>query len=94
MLLLMVDMAGTDGRAPWDDYAQLLTELELHSPSWLKTAPGHRQQDGPPGKRGEPAQVPPPPPRDILKLSAEKGEGIDKLLALLKKTFLDKQPNA
>jgi GTP-binding protein len=29
-------MAGTDGRNPWDDYKQLLTELELYDPEMVK----------------------------------------------------------
>jgi len=29
-------MAGTDGREPWDDYKQLLKELELYDPALLK----------------------------------------------------------
>lgn len=29
MLVILLDMAGTDGREPWDDYKQLLSELEL-----------------------------------------------------------------
>jgi GTP-binding protein len=29
-------MAGTDGRAPWDDYKQLLKELELYDPALLE----------------------------------------------------------
>jgi GTP-binding protein len=33
MLVLLLDMAGTDGRAPWDDYKSLLTELELYDPA-------------------------------------------------------------
>jgi GTP-binding protein len=36
VLVLLLDMAGTDGRAPWDDYRQLLTELELHDPALVK----------------------------------------------------------
>jgi GTP-binding protein len=36
VLVLLVDMAGTDGRAPWDDYKQLLTELELYDPGMLE----------------------------------------------------------
>jgi GTPase len=32
VLVLLVDMAGADGRAPWDDYKQLLGELELYDP--------------------------------------------------------------
>ena len=30
ILVLLLDMAGTDGRNPWDDYKQLLSELELY----------------------------------------------------------------
>jgi len=36
ILVLLLDMAGTDGRAPWDDYKQLLHELELHDPALVK----------------------------------------------------------
>jgi GTP-binding protein len=35
VLVLLLDMAGTDGRAPWDDYKQLLKELELYDPALL-----------------------------------------------------------
>jgi GTPase len=35
ILVLLLDMAGTDGRAPWDDYRQLLKELELYDPALL-----------------------------------------------------------
>lgn len=35
ILVLLLDMAGTDGRAPWDDYLGLLKELELYDPSLL-----------------------------------------------------------
>lgn len=35
VLVLLLDMAGTDGREPWQDYEQLLTELELHDPALL-----------------------------------------------------------
>jgi GTPase len=36
ILVLLLDMAGTDGRKPWDDYQQLLKELELYDPAMLK----------------------------------------------------------
>jgi GTP-binding protein len=36
VLVLLVDMAGTDGRAPWDDYKHLLSELELYDPSLIQ----------------------------------------------------------
>jgi GTP-binding protein len=36
ILVLLLDMAGTDGRNPWDDYKQLLRELELHNPELIQ----------------------------------------------------------
>lgn len=36
ILVLLLDMAGTDNRAPWDDYQQLLNELELYDPALLE----------------------------------------------------------
>ncbi|HZI34015.1 MAG TPA: GTPase ObgE [Candidatus Binatia bacterium] len=36
ILVLLLDMAGTDGRNPWDDYKQLLKELELYDPELVK----------------------------------------------------------
>jgi GTP-binding protein len=35
ILVLLVDMAGTDGREPWDDYKNLLRELELYDSSLM-----------------------------------------------------------
>ena len=35
ILVLLIDMAGTDNRAPWDDYRQLLSELEWYDPALL-----------------------------------------------------------
>ena len=36
ILVLLLDMAGTDNRAPWDDYRNLLKELELYDPGLVK----------------------------------------------------------
>src|SRR4051812_8977972 len=36
ILVLLIDMAGIDGRNPWDDYKQLLSELELYDPTLMK----------------------------------------------------------
>jgi len=36
VLVLLLDMAGTDGRTPWEDYKHLLNELELYDPGLLK----------------------------------------------------------
>ncbi len=35
-LVILLDMAGTDGREPWDDYEQLLSELRLYDPDLLE----------------------------------------------------------
>ena len=36
VLVLLLDMAGTDNRRPWDDYKQLLKELELYDPALVE----------------------------------------------------------
>jgi GTP-binding protein len=36
ILVLLLDMAGTDARNPWDDYKQLLNELELYDPELVE----------------------------------------------------------
>jgi GTP-binding protein len=36
ILVILLDMAGADGREPWDDYKKLLTELELYDPGLIK----------------------------------------------------------
>ena len=35
ILVLLLDMAGADNRAPWEDYQQLLQELKLYDPTLL-----------------------------------------------------------
>jgi GTPase len=35
ILVLLLDMAGTDGREPWEDYKHLLEELELYDPTLI-----------------------------------------------------------
>ncbi len=37
ILVLLLDMAGEDGRNPWDDYKHLLSELELYDPALSNT---------------------------------------------------------
>jgi GTP-binding protein len=36
VLVLLLDMAGMDNRAPWDDFKNLLRELEFYDPTLLK----------------------------------------------------------
>src|SRR3990172_7125285 len=39
VLVLLLDMAGADNRAPWDDHANLLKELELYDPALPEEPP-------------------------------------------------------
>jgi len=36
VLVILLDMAGTDGRQPWDDYQNLINEIGLYDPAMLK----------------------------------------------------------
>jgi len=36
IIVILLDMAGTDNREPWDDYTSLLQELELYDPALLE----------------------------------------------------------
>ena len=36
VLVLLIDMASEDGRAPWDDYTNLLRELEMYDPHLIE----------------------------------------------------------
>jgi len=36
VLVILLDLAGTDGRPPWEDYKSVLEELELYDPALLK----------------------------------------------------------
>jgi GTP-binding protein len=36
IIVLLLDMAGADGRNPWDDYKQILSELELYDPALVE----------------------------------------------------------
>lgn len=36
ILVILLDMAGTDNREPWDDYKNLLNELELYDPALVE----------------------------------------------------------
>jgi GTP-binding protein len=87
ILVLLLDMAGTDGRLPWDDYKQLLRELELYDPNLLQ-----RPQLVVANKMDEPAaeanlkkfkrRVPKTP---VLAIAAGFGEGIEPFKKLIRK---------
>ena len=79
ILVLLLDMAGTDGREPWDDYKQLLSELKLYDPAILE-----RPRMVVANKMDEPVfdeklkkfkrKIPKTP---VLSMSAELGEGVE-----------------
>lgn len=87
ILVLLVDMAGTDGRTPWDDHAQLIQELALYDEA-LAAKPRLIVAN----KMDEPAaaanlkkfkrHVPKTP---VLPISAAFGEGMDKFLRTIRK---------
>ena len=71
LLVLLVDMAGVDGRDPRDDYKHLLRELELYDPALLRKPRlvAANKMDLPEAAR-PPGEVQAPPqgrrPRDLL----------------------------
>ena len=86
VLVLLLDMAGTDGRAPWDDYKNLLSELDLYDPALLE-----RPRLGLANKMDEPAaeenlkkfkrRVRKTP---VLPIAAAFDQGIDKFRHLIR----------
>jgi GTPase involved in cell partitioning and DNA repair len=86
IIVLLLDMAGTDGRKPWDDYKQLLAELELYDPALVK-----KPRSVVANKMDEPAaetylkqfkqKVKKTP---VLPIAAAFDEGIDKFKTLIR----------
>lgn len=86
ILVVLLDMAGTDNRAPWDDYKQLLKELELYDPA-LMDVPRYvvaNKMDEPSAEANLKAfkrklrKIP------ILPISAAFEEGVDSFKALIR----------
>lgn len=86
VLVILLDMAGTDGRTPWSDYEQLLNELQLYNPVLLD-----RPRLVVANKMDEPAaeanlkkfkrRVPRTP---VLPIAAAFDQGTDKFKALIR----------
>jgi GTP-binding protein len=86
VLVLLLDMAGVDGREPWDDYKQLLAELELYDPSFME-----KRRLVVANKMDEPVfedklkkfkrKITKTP---VLPISAELGEGVEKFKNLIR----------
>jgi GTP-binding protein len=89
LLIILIDMAGVDGRDPRDDYTHLLKELELYDPALLKKprlvvankmdlpeAPGHLVKFKRKHKVG------------VARISCESGDGLEKLKTELRKRVI------
>lgn len=87
LLLVMIDMAGVDNRQPWDDYAQLLKELQLYNPQILKKPRlvVANKMDLPAAERKLVAFKRHHPDVKILPLSAMTGEGLAPLMKRLRR---------
>jgi GTP-binding protein len=86
LLLVLLDMAGTDGRQPWDDFRQLLKELELYNPEILKKPRlvVANKMDLPAAAR-KLAAFRRRYDDEVLTISALTGEGLDKLRTRLRR---------
>lgn len=80
VLLLILDLAGTDGRDPREDYAQLLRELKLYDPALLKKPRlvAANKMDVP-AAAANLKQFKTRHKAVVLPISCLSGEGIDKL---------------
>ncbi|MHB9005510.1 MAG: Obg family GTPase, partial [Limisphaerales bacterium] len=89
ILVLLIDMAGSDGRKPWDDHRQLLQELERYDPTMLE-----RKRVVVANKMDEAAAVANlksfkrrVPRTPILPISAAFGEGVEEFKLLIRATL-------
>lgn len=78
-LAVVLDMAGMDGRKPWEDYRQLLGELEAYDPSLLErprlvVANKMDEASAPKHLRSFKRRVPKTP---VLEMAAALEEGLD-----------------
>jgi GTP-binding protein len=97
LLLILIDMAGTDNRKPWADYEQLLEELELYNKELLHKprVVVANKMDVPAAKKnlvafkrklaGKKKTGKTPVPLKILEISAQDGTGLEKLKLALRK---------
>jgi GTP-binding protein len=102
LLLILIDMAGTDGRDPWDDYGHLLEELRLYDPA-LPAKPrlvAANKMDLP-AARENLAKFKRRRKVDVVEISCLTGAGLDRLKSALwkrvsafrRKEERDRQPD-
>src|SRR5205807_2645961 len=78
-VVLLLDMAGVDGRQPWDDYKQLLSELRLYDPGLLekKRLIVANKMDEPAAQENLKRFKRKIPKTTVLSMAAGFGEGIE-----------------
>ena len=84
--IILIDMAGTDNRAPWDDYRQLLKELDLYDPAMLDK-PRYvvaNKMDEPQAEENLKIFKRKIRNTNVLPISAAFGEGMDQFKALIR----------
>ena len=84
--IILIDMAGTDNRAPWDDYRQLLKELDLYDPAMLDK-PRYvvaNKMDEPQAEENLKIFKRKIRKTNVLPISAAFGEGMDQFKALIR----------
>jgi len=93
LLVILLDMAGVDGRAPWDDYKSLLKELERYDSALLERPRliVANKMDEPPAEENlkkfkrRVRKVP------VLPISAAFDQGIDKFRNVIRSALQEKQ---
>jgi len=86
VLLYVIDMAGVDGRKPWEDYAALRKELRMHDPALVrrKSIVVANKMDLPEAEENV-AKFKTKTRRVSIPFSAEKGIGVETLVEQLYK---------
>ncbi len=94
-LLFVVDAAGVDGRAPWDDYRALRREIRLFDPALLKRPIllVANKMDLP-GAAENLARLAATARRQVIPVSVASGQGLDELRARLKALIRPVAPGA
>ena len=81
VLVIMLDMAGTDGRKPADDFKNLMRELELYSPELIEKTMivAANKMDEPDAPKNLKAFLRKYPKLDVIPISCLSEEGIPRL---------------
>lgn len=96
MLVILLDLAGADGRAPWDDYKSLLAELELYDPELLarpRLVVGNKI-DEPAAQKNLAAFKRKVRKTPVLPISAAFGEGMDGFLKKIRASVEETETKA